>query len=183
MGKGIADLMADLQSENDRVRFKSFQVLHPIAREDPHRLLPWWEVLEAMLDKPEVSNKYYAIVILPHLVRADRHNRFDGVLERFLALLEHESPVVAPNAAGMAGVIVNARPDTEALVVEKLLATEQTCQCRHRDLFMSYVIKALDECFDRLSDREAARAFVSRQLSSSSPKTRKAARAYLDKRA
>jgi len=70
----IGKLMEDLRSDNDRIRFAAFQVLLPMAREAPHKIYPWWDELTAMLEKPEVSNKYYGLCLIAQAVRADGEN-------------------------------------------------------------------------------------------------------------
>jgi len=179
----IAEAMAGIRSDNDRVREQHFQVLLPISEENPESLYEYWDVFRTMLARPEVSNKYYAIHLIANLARVDTDDRFEAMFEEFYALLDHESPVVSPHIAGNSGRIIRAKPRYEARIVDRLLEIDRTSRCRHIELQKAYVIAAFDEAFEAIGRKADVIAHVRTLLDSPSPKTRKAARDFLDRRA
>ena len=62
-----------------------------------------------------------------------------------------------------------------------LLSTDEKSHCRHKELLKSYVIDALDECFNVIKDEEEVIQFVEKQIISESPKTKKRAKEFLKK--
>lgn len=177
----IDEAMRDLESNKEKIRSKAFEFLLPVSEKHPERLYAEWDRFVALLKKEEVSNKYVAIHLLANLVAIDRENKFERIFEDFYQLLNHESPVVSLHIAGKSGKIINARPGLRRRIIEKLLSTDETNQCRHPELLKSYVIDALDECFVTIENKDEIIRYVREQCSSESPKTKKRAKAFLKK--
>lgn len=178
----LKESIEGLQSKNDKIRFKHFNILLPISEKNPELLYPFWDIFIAILKKDEVSNKYYAICLIANLVKVDKQNRFNKIFNLFYELLNHESPVVSPNIAGVSGKIVNAKPELESKITDKLLKVDLTSKTRYLDLMKSYVIQAFDEYFEIIKNKKRIIKFVKDQLNSTSPKTRKMAKDFLKKR-
>ena len=80
----------------------------------------------------------------------------------------------------LVGRIARAKPHLRAEIVERLLAVERTHhQEGRKDLLKGDVIDALEQLGAGAPDRERVVRFVEQQLASSSPRTRKAAQAFL----
>ena len=180
-GKKIEKLIKELQSENDKNRYKSFRVLFPLSEKEPKKLYPFWEVLVSMLKKKEVSNKHYSINLISNLVAVDKQNKFEKIFKLFYGNLSHESPVVSAHVAGNSGKIVRAKPQLEEQITKLLLDEKIRKKTRYPDLMSSYIIKAFGEYFDQIKDKDKVVAFIKRQLDSSSPKTKKVAKEFLSK--
>jgi hypothetical protein len=177
----IKESIEGLRSENDKIRYKHFKILLPISETNPKSLYPFWDVFVALLRKDEASNKYYAICLIANVVKVDKQNKFEKIFYQFYNLLNHESPVVSPNIAGVSGKIVNAKPHLESRITSKLLKVDKTSKCRYLDLMKSYIIRAFDEYFDRIKNKKKVIQFAEDQLDSTSPKTRKLAKEFLKK--
>ena len=166
-----------IQSDNDKIRAKSFSVLYPLSGSNPEKLYPYWHVFEEMLKCPSVTCKYYAIHILANLVSVDKENKFEKIYDLwFNDLLNHESPVVAPHIAEKSGKVVKAKPEIENEVTLKLLNAEKRSSCRHKELLKAYVLSAIDLYFNIISKKADAISFIKAQLNSSSPTTKNKAR-------
>ena len=68
----LKESIEGLQSKNDKIRFKHFNILLPISEKNPELLYPFWDIFIALLKKDEVSNKYYAICLIANLVKVDK---------------------------------------------------------------------------------------------------------------
>ena len=178
----LKESIEGLQSKNDKIRFKHFNILLPVSEKNPELLYPFWDIFITLLRKEEVSNKYYAICLIANLVKVDEQNRFNKIFNLFYELLNHESPVVSPNIAGVSGKIVNAKPELESKITDKLLKVDLTSKTRYLDLMKSYIIQAFDEYFEIIKSKKRIVKFVKDQLNSTSPKTRKMAKDFLKKR-
>ena len=172
----------ELKSKQQKVREEAFQKLYALSGEHPEVLYPFWDRFAEMLHGAEVSKPYWGIHIIANLARVDTDNRFDALFDVwFHELLNHESPVVSPHATEKSGKIVLARPELEKRITPLLLNIGNTSHCRHLDLQQAYVLSALDQYFDRVSDKEAVVTFIKEQLQSTSPKTRKKAKELMQK--
>ena len=178
----IEESVEALQSGNDKIRFKHFRKLLPISEKNPKLLYPFWDIFVTLLKKDEVSNKYYAINLIANIVKVDRQNKFEKIFNQFYKLLNHESPVVSPNIAGVSGKIVNAKPHLESKITNRLLKVESTSKSRYMDLMKGYIIQAFDEYFDEVKNKQKIIQFVEDQLNSTSPKTKKLAKEFLKRR-
>lgn len=173
--------MDGLDSNNEKIRNKAFNLLLPLSENNPEDLYPEWDRLVKILQKKEVSNKYVAIHLIANLVKIDKENKFDRIFADFYDLICHESPVVSPHIAGKSGKIINAKPYLQREIIDKLLTTDKISQCRHKELLKSYVIDALDECFAKIENKDAVFQYVKDQMNSESPKTKKRAKEFLKK--
>lgn len=179
--KSIEEDIQGLQSDNATVRDKHFFSLLPISEESPEKLYLYWEIFVDLLRKEKVSQKYVAIHLLANLVRVDTEKKFDPIVDEFYALLSHESPVVSPHVAGVSGKIVLAKPSLQSKIIPLLLDIDQIGGCRHHELMKSYIIQAFDDCFDVIKNQKNILDFVKLQVNSESPKTRKAAKEFIQK--
>ncbi|MBD3253410.1 hypothetical protein GF386_06765 [Candidatus Pacearchaeota archaeon] len=178
----LKESIKGLQSENDKIRFKNFNELISISKKEPEILYGFWDIFISLLNKKEVSNKYYAICLIANLIKVDKKRKFEKIFTKFYKLLDHESPVVSLNVAGVSDRIVNAKPYLEPRITNKLLKIDRTSKCRHLDLMKAYVIQAFDGYFKEIRNKKRVIDFVEKQLDSSSPKTRKLAKEFLKKR-
>lgn len=179
--KIINEAMIDLDSNNEKLRNKAFNILLPLSETSPERLYLEWDKLVKILNKKEVSNKYVAIPLIANLTSIDRENKFDKIFNNFYELLNHESPVVSPHIAGQSGKIIKYKPYLQKDILEKLLSTDEKSSCRHKELLKSYVIDALTESFNVIKNKDEVIQFIEKQINSESPKTKKRAREFLKK--
>ena len=177
----ISEAMNDLDSNQEKIRNKAFNILLPISEKNPEYLYSEWERIIKILRKNEVSNKYVAIHLIANLVKIDHENKFEKIFNEFYDLIRHESPVVSPHIAEKSGKIIQAKPHLQKNIIEILLATDKKSRCRHKELLKSYVISGFDACFSNIENKQEVLNFVERQIKSESPKTRKMAKDFLNK--
>ncbi len=177
----ISEGMNDLDSNQENIRNKAFNMLLPISENHPEYLYSEWDRIVKILQKEEVSNKYVAIPLIANLVRIDVEKKFENIFDEFYNLICHESPVVSPHIAEKSGKIINAKPYLQKKIIQILLSTDKISHCRHKELLKSYVISGLDECFAVIENKEQVLDYVEKQLDSESPKTRKIAIEFLNK--
>jgi hypothetical protein len=177
----IKQAINDLDTNSEKFRNKAFNILLPISENNPELLYSEWHRILSILNKKEVSNKYVAIPLLANMISVDKDNKFEKIFDEFYELLNHESPVVSPHIAGQSGKILKAKPYLQEKILEKLLSTDEKSQCRYKELLKSYVIDALDNCYNEIENKDKIIRFVEKQIYSESPKTKKRAREFLKK--
>ena len=118
-----------------------------------------------------------AVRILANLTHVDKENRFEGLFDRYYALL-NDSVIVAGHLAACSGTISKAKPELRSNITQQLLNIDKIMQ-KHKDLVKAYVIDAFYEYFREAENKSEILQFVRGQLNSRSPKTRKKAKQFL----
>jgi hypothetical protein len=162
------------------VRENSFKALMWLSEKRPDILFAHWRYLVGVLQSGNSFSKYAAIHIIASLVPADTEGRFEKAFSTFYACLGDKSVMVASHIAGTSGRIGAAKPELQARITKRLLNIDKIHpSTEQRELVKANAIEALSEYFEESRDRRKILAFVRRQLESKSPRTRKAAKAFL----
>lgn len=176
------EILEGIVSKEETFRYNCFKVLHRVSEDQPLVLYPRWDYFVGLLDSSNSYHRSIALRILANLTRADSEGRFERIFDRYFDLLDDESVVTARYLAQDAGRIVRAKPHLRARIVDRLLAVDKTHHPQSRkDLIKADIIQSFEEFFEDSDQKERVLAFVEGQLECSSPKTRKAAKAFLNK--
>jgi len=175
--KGILD---GIVSKDEVYRYNCFKVLLQISESQPLILHPEWEYFIALLDSSNAYHRSIAVQILANLTPADAQHRFEAIFDRYFDLLDDEKIIVTRSLVCSAGTIARAKPSQQARIVERLLGIDETHH-KHKDLIKADAIQSFEAFFKGYPDKERILKFVEQQLECSSPKTRRTARAFLDK--
>jgi hypothetical protein len=120
------------------------------------------------------------LCLLANLTAADIHGQFEAILERYFSFLDGDSLIPARYAAQSAGKIARHEPQLQHHITAKLLGIENSHQ-KQKELLKADAIQAFAEYFEQSDEQGKMLAFVGAQIDSSSPKTQKAAKAFLKK--
>ncbi len=174
-------LLDALTSRNDNFRFNCFKVLEQASARDPASLCRHWDELVLLLDSPNAYHRSTAVRLLANLARADAPGRFESLADRFFDLLDDDKIVTARYLVGTVSTIIESHPHLIPKVSARLLAVDETHHTEGRkDLLKGDIVEAFGRFFAQVPDKSKVVSFVRAQLKSSSPRTRKAAKAFLD---
>jgi hypothetical protein len=179
-GAVLQRVLNGVVSKDETVRYNCYKVLAEIAESQPRVLDPAWDTFVALLDSRNAFHRATGVNLIAILAGADPAGRFERIFDRYFDLLSDDKVMVARYLARSAGRIARAKPHLQARIVDRLLGINQI-QHKHKELIKADVIASFGEFFEESADQERMRAFVERQVDSSSPKTWKAARQFLDK--
>ena len=181
-GKALKMLLDGVVSKDDTYRYNCFKVLLQISDDHPLVLYPEWNYFVGLLSSSNSYHRSIGLQIIANLTRVDDENRFGGIFDQYFDLLDDEKVVTARYLAQSAGRIVKAKPHLQARITERLLGIDGTHHTQDRkDLIKADIIQSFEEFFEDCHHKGELLAFVERQLGCSSPKTRKAAKAFLNK--
>ncbi len=179
----LAQLLEGIVSKKETTRYNSFKVLMQLSDERPQALAAKWEYFTSLLSSDNSYHKSSAINILANLASADTEDRFERVFEEYFDLLDDRSVVTARYVARNAGKIAKSKPHLRERIAERLLDIDRTHHEQERkDLIKADIIQSFEQFFEESEDRERILAFVGEQLECSSPKTRKEAKGFLNRR-
>jgi len=178
--KLLAELLDNLWSKNETIRYNSHKILLFITEEQPQTLYSNWDYFVKFLDSDNTYHKLSAVLLLANLTKVDKDNKFEKVFDRFYGLLNDKSFMTAAYVAGASGKIVKAKPKLQTRITNRLLRMDKTHHEQERkDLVKTSIIEAFQEYFDQTRNKKRIIEFVKKQLSCKSPKTRKTAKEFL----
>ncbi len=170
------------EAQKANVRENSSKVLIFLAENQPEVLLPYWTNFIKLLKSENGFSKYVAIHVITLLVQIDKKGLFEKVFDVYYGLLDDESVMVASHLAGTSGKIAKAKPALQPKITQCLLAVDKThFNASRQALIKSYIIEAFSEYFEESEDKAMMIAFVKQQVDCESPKTRRAAKVFLQK--
>ncbi|MEI7827376.1 MAG: hypothetical protein WCI87_06255 [Euryarchaeota archaeon] len=179
-GEILSELLEGILSKQDEIRSNSYHVLLNISEHNPEKLYPKWDYLADLLKSGNQYHRYIAINLLANLVKVDTEKRFEACFDRYFDNIASKKTMVAAQATLNAGKIAKAKPNLQTKITTTLLKVDQIHQGKQTELMKAYAIEALNDYVDDIADKEKIIDFMKAQLASDSPKTRKAAKVFLE---
>jgi hypothetical protein len=170
-----------LLSKNETYRYNCFKVINIVSEKKPNLLYPHWDFFKDHLKSKNNYHKMSAITILANLTAVDKENRFKKIFNEYFENLKTEKTIVPIYVVKSSGKIANFKPEFEEKITNLLLDIEKVHQGKQTELVKSAVIESFSEFYDKTQKKGKIISFVKNQLKSESPKTRKAARDFINK--
>jgi hypothetical protein len=182
--KYLSELIGNLKSKMETIRFNSSNALHHISQQNPEVLYPLWDFFFELIEGENTYWKCSGIPIIANLTRVDKKKKFERMFEKYFGLMDDKrSFIPAAYLAQSSATIVKAKPNLETKITKRLLKIDETHHDpQRRDLVKSDIIEAFDDYFEQAVDKKGIMEFVRNQLECESPKTRKTARSFLERR-
>ena len=178
----LSNVVRGVLSSTEVLRFNSFKVLLLVSEENPELLHPYWDTFVTMLTSVNTYQRHIAVYLIANLTRKDTEGKFEEIFDTYFDLLNDESVIPAAHLALNSGKIAKAKPHLQTEITSKLLSIDETHHKPERkDLIKGYAIEGFSEYFEEVADKEKILNFVTEQLESKSPTTRKKAKTFLKK--
>jgi hypothetical protein len=178
----LAGLLHGLTSKKETYRYNCSRALEQLSEKHGNVLYSHWDYFVDLLSSDNTYQKISALTIIANLVKDDVHNRFTNIFEQYYGLLNDKSMITATYVARYSAKIVKSRPELEPMITGRLLDIDKT---RHdperKDLIKGFVLESFDGYFQTTENRHGMLKLAREQLQSKSPKTKKIARAFLEK--
>ncbi len=180
--KLLTEILYGLKSKDETLRYNCHKVLMHISETHGELLYPKWDYFVELLSSGNSYRKMSAVQIMANLTRIDTANKFEDIVDKYYALLDDKSMIVAIYVAANSGGIVLAKPQLERKITNRLLDIDKTHHPEKRKpLIKAGAIEAFDKYFPEAADKERIITFVEEQQNCDSPKTRKIAQEFLRK--
>ena len=178
----LSELLEGLTSKDETFRYNCHKVLMAVCETHAELLYPSWDYLAEHLSSNNSYHKMSAVHLITSLVKIGTEDRFEDIFDLFYDLLDDRSMIVAYYVAQNSAKIIREKPRLENRITDKLLHIDETHHPPGRkELIKSGIIEAFDELFDDTGIRPEIIDFVRQQLDSESNKTKKTAKAFLEK--
>ena len=89
------ELFEGLESKNETLRYNCYKVLRAIGEEYGELLYPEWDYLAGHLCSGNSYHKLAALDLVADLVKVDGGRKFEKIIDRYFALLDDRSMIVA----------------------------------------------------------------------------------------
>jgi hypothetical protein len=180
--RALREILGGIVSKDDAYRYNCFKVLLQISETQPHVLYPEWDRFVELMGSGNAFHRSMALRLIANLTGADEEGRFEDLFDEYFGLLDDEKVMVARYLVQSAGQIARRKPHLREKITEKLLDIDQTHHAEGRKaLIKADAVEFFETFFEDLPDKERVLAFVEGMLACSSPKARKAAKAFLNR--
>ena len=156
------------------------QVLMVLAEDTPQLITPYLSDFYSFLMDKNAFSKMVSVYCICGLVLAGLEPQFSEGIEKFLAMLEDDSVMIASHCALNAGKIAKKISTYEPEITASFLKVTELPH-KQKDLITAYVIEAFEGFAEHSKRMDEINAFVWQQLENHSPKARDAAQHYLQR--
>ena len=178
----LSKLVEGLSDKQERVGYNCLRALLLVADERPELLYPHWHVFVELLASENTYFKLRGVNLIAAIISADTENRFEQIFDQYYDLLDDKSVITASYIAGNSGKIARTKPGLQSRITHRLLSIDETHHPpERRDLIKGFAVEAFEQYFEESDHKAEILEFVTAQLESKSPKTRKLAKAFLKK--
>ena len=180
--KNILDnAVQNLRSKQDNVRYNSYNILEILSENDPEILYDYWNFFIEQLRSTNTFYKFQAIHLTANLTKIDTQKKFDAISEEYFNQIHDKSIVTVNHLILASGRIIKYKSQFRQHILDMLLNIDKIRpNAKHKELTKAYVIEAFKKCYSELKDKPVVIDFVRNQLDSTSPKTKKAAKEFLE---
>jgi hypothetical protein len=176
----LVGLVEGLCDKRERVGYDCLRALLLVAEEAPEMLYPHWDTFQNLLVSENTYFKLRGANLIAATIVADADHRFESILDDYFALLDDRSVIAACYVAANAGPIARAKPHLRGAITDRLFGIDATHHpAERRDLIKGHAVEAFGEFFQESEEQTRILQFVRAQVASTSPRTRKAAQAFL----
>ena len=178
----LSEVLEGLKNKNETLRYNCHKVLSEISRNNGELLYPHWDYLVEQLDSKNTYHKLSSLVLLANLTDVDKDNRIEKIYKRYIDMLRGEGTILAIYAATSLAKIASVKSHLREEITDRLLDIDRIYQGKQLELTKAAVIEAFDSLYDQSESKEKIKEFAVKQLDSKSNKTKKIAKAFLNKR-
>lgn len=177
----IDELLRGLDSGKARIRYGAAKALRECSEQDPAQVYPHFDRFVALMEGDNTFLRWGSERILGNLAAVDREDKFDRVLDRFLAPISGHEMIGAANAIDAAAQIARAKPHLADHIATGLLKVRRadyaTPECRN--VAIGHALRSLDRFFQHVRDKGPVLAFARKQLDNPRQATRRHAERFL----
>jgi hypothetical protein len=177
----LSELLHGILSKNDDIRSKNYRILLQISKTHQNILYSKWNFFADLLESKNHFHRYMAINLLANLASVDTYQKFQEIFDIYFNNISSEKTMVAGQTVLNSGKIAKEIPMLRSKITSILLNVDMIHQGKQTELMKGYAIQAFDDFFEEIENKNEIINFVKLQLKSNSPKSKKAAKEFLEK--
>ena len=178
--KKLSKLINNIIVKDDVIRYNSHKVLLLVSESNPEVLYSYWDFYVNLLKSNNNFHKVIGIQILANLSKVDTLNKFENIYDDYCDLLDAKSVMTAAHLAANLGKIAKNKPQLREKLTEVLLDIDKTHhEIGRKDLIKASIIDSFTDYFNDIKNKDEVVRFITQQLTSKSPKTKKKAEEFI----
>lgn len=172
-----------LSDENIMIYYHCFYIASKASEENPDAFYGYWDEFAGLLDHRNSYHRDFGLTLLANLAKVDHEEKFSKIFDAYLKRLNDEKFMTAECFVENLKRIIPFKRVYEKKVVE-LLCNVDSCTAfseKQTALLKSKIIELFDVVYENSVYKEPMMVFVKDQITSLSPKTRRAAKCFISK--
>lgn len=172
-----------LNNKDIMVYYHSYYIISKASELKPELFYKYWDEFALLLNHENSYHRDFGLTLTANLTRVDKENKFSYVFEDYFKHLNDTKFMTARHCIGNMAKIIANKQDLKEDIINMLLDIDTLSGFpqKQKSLLKSDVIKVFDEFYEQINDKERVNKFIKLELESISPKTRKAAKDFLNK--
>jgi hypothetical protein len=177
----IEELLLGLDSSDPCIRYGAAKALRQCSEQDPGEVYPHFDRFLALMEGDNAFLRWGSERILGNLAAVDCDNRFERVLDRFLAPIRGHEMIGAANVMAAAAQIACAQPHLSDRIAREVLKVSHARYAKPecRNVAIGHALRSLDQFYPHLRNKRPVLAFARKQLANPRPATRRHAERFL----
>jgi hypothetical protein len=174
------DILAQMMTNRDiMVYYHCYYVVAEASQKRPDLFYPYWPDIASLLNHRNSYHRNFALTIIANLSQVDQEDRFFGIYGDYFEHIDDEKLTTGQCCVQNSIKIIRNKPELVDQIVGLLLDLDHSCTYpeKQKELLKSDVLEVLDAAYEQASDRAAVDEFIRACASSTSPKTRRTAKA------
>ncbi|MDW7656845.1 MAG: hypothetical protein SCM11_06690 [Bacillota bacterium] len=182
----INSLFEIVLTETSSIKYACTKIIRMVSEQKPELIYPYFEDIVKWLHHKNSFIKWDGILVLSNLAAVDCEDKFGGIYQDYLSLIQDSQMITAANVVGNAWKIVRAKPELETYITRKLLEVpkiiymnkdEPSPECNY--IVCGQVLECFEHYFDYSGDQAAMINFAEGQMSSRRKAVAKIAEKFL----
>lgn len=181
-------LFETVRTGKSTIRYSCSKTIRRLSQRNPDLIYPYFSSIADWLHIPNSFIRCDSIFILAELVSVDINHLFSDIYEEYFDLIRYQKMVTAANVAGNAWKIVQAVPEWEPDITERLLEVskitylhrgEPSEECKN--IMYGHVLDCFDHYFNLTCMKDEIFRFAEKQVNNPRKSVAKKAVAFLQK--
>lgn len=173
-----------LTSPHIMVYYHCYYILNKASQQHPDLFYQYWDRFASLLDHKNSYHRDIGLTLIANLTEVDSSDRFAEIAGRYFSHLGDRKFMTAQCCVRSIGKILSHKKGMIDQATDLLLNLDNTCGYpqKQKELLKSDVIDVLFMVYPRSPDQAGIDRFVKEQLNSTSPKTRKKAKEFINQK-
>ena len=164
------------------VYYHGYYILDKATEINPKIFYMYWEDFVKLLNHKNTYHRQIGIVILANLTKADKNNKFSGIIDDYLKCLYDKKILIGVFTVRYLRVIIKNKPEyREKIIYELLHHRGKTLYKEKQEALLEFeILEIFEDNYDEVKNKEKMTAFIIDKQKSISPKTKKKSKEIIE---
>lgn len=160
------------------VYYHCYYVASKASKECPELFYKYWDEISELLHHENSYHRDFAIDIIGNLTKIDRDSRFSEIEDEYFARINDKKFMTGNNCVRNLRKVYKHKEELRERIIALLLDIDNQCEYteKQKGVLKCDVLEIFEEFYDEVEERDEINEFISAEVDSISPKTRKKAR-------